>query len=434
MKSFDDIFKENVEKIFSDYKADHLADQGWNSFVAAGKGKRKLRATIPLWARAASIALFIATGALITFLVMNRKLTEDGLISSVTEQEKEIAVSVHSRSEGSISPITDETIRPLLDESTEPVIDKTTKHPLDETTESVLDEITEALLDENTEPLIKGTKEPLKRNGEAGYPENRSLLQGDSINLAFEEALKEFIEEENKESATDEAEKRSGRTALMAGMSGLLAHVQDAASTAPGVSLGFYLEQKITDKISVRPGLALALNTLGVDNGSTSYDVAYSVPLIDGNSGTLDSYSGTLSMLAMELPLNVVFKVYEKGRSGIYLSAGTSTMIYISQQYTGDYINEYTQKFLDAETGSVSSETRYSTVTVDNDYGAFSRTDFFGLANFSAGYTIPWSKTGTMLIEPFVQLPLSDLTALDLRVRYGGVSLKIRFGSHQSQK
>ena len=109
-------------------------------------------------------------------------------------------------------------------------------------------------------------------------------------------------------------------------------------------------------------------------------------------------------------------------------------MIYFSQQFSGDLVNEYTQKQLNTATGLMDSETRYSTITVENTYGAFSRTDYFGLVNLSAGYSLPFSKTGTLLIEPFLQLPLSDLTSLDLRVRYGGISMKLRFGNQYSDK
>ncbi len=77
------------------------------------------------------------------------------------------------------------------------------------------------------------------------------------------------------------------------------------------------------------------------------------------------------------------------------------------------------------------SETRYSSVEVEKDYGAFSRADFFGLANLSAGYSFPYSKTGIMLIEPFMQLPVNDLTSLNLRIRYAGVSMKLRFGRQE---
>ena len=176
--------------------------------------------------------------------------------------------------------------------------------------------------------------------------------------------------------------------------------------------------------------LALAVNSLGVDNETGSFGSAYPVPLIDGNSGTPDSYNGELRMIAMELPLNIVFKVFERKRSGIYLSAGASTMVYFNQKFTGDFVNEYTQEYFNASTNSMSSETRSSKVSVNNSYSALDHTDYFGLANFSAAYSLPYGKTSTLLIEPFMQLPLSDLTALNLRVRYGGISMKVRFGGN----
>ena len=109
-------------------------------------------------------------------------------------------------------------------------------------------------------------------------------------------------------------------------------------------------------------------------------------------------------------------------------------MIYLNQQFTADVVNAYTKVSYNNASGLYSSETHYSTVEVEKDYGAFSRTDFLGLANLSAGYSFPYSKTGTMLIEPFLQLPVSDLTSLNLRVRYGGISMKLRFGKQYQEK
>lgn len=37
MEKFDDIFRENVKKAFSNYNVDHLADEGWNSFMEQKK-------------------------------------------------------------------------------------------------------------------------------------------------------------------------------------------------------------------------------------------------------------------------------------------------------------------------------------------------------------------------------------------------------------
>ncbi|MFO7622677.1 MAG: outer membrane beta-barrel protein [Bacteroidales bacterium] len=422
MKQFDDIFREKAEKAFSNYNADHLADAGWKSFVAARKGSSRFGAVIPLWARAASIILIIGTGAFLAYIALNRHNPEEILVAGKAEPAIIIPSAAQPGAATAISPAVAKTVE-VLPEMREAVREvNLTATAFSEQPE----ERTQLLMEEITVP-VDTDRQPV-------VAENRFLVSDDSVNLAVEEALKEFLEDEPAAPGTEETEKRSGRTAFMVGLSGLLAHVDETALSAPGVSVGFYVEQKITERISLRPGLALAYNSFGVDSRNAGSEFSYSVPLYNGNSGTPDSYSGQLSMLAMEVPLNFVFRVLERKRSSLYLSTGASTMIYFSQQFSGDLVNEYTQKQLNTATGLMDSETRYSTITVENTYGAFSRTDYFGLANFSAGYSFLYGRTGTLLIEPFLQLPLRDLTTLDLRVRYGGVSMKLRFGSKDSGK
>lgn len=422
MKQFDDIFREKAEKAFSNYNADHLADAGWKSFAAARKGGRRFGAVIPLWARAASVILIIGTGAFLAYIAINRHNAEEILVAGKTEPAIIIPSSAQPGAAPAISQAVAEKAE-VLPEIREAV--REVNLP-----ESVFSEQPE----ERTQLLLVEIPLPADTGRQPVVTENRLMVSDDSVNLAVEEALKEFLEDEPAAAGTEEPEIRSGRTAFMVGLSGLLAHVDETASSAPGVSVGFYVEQKITERISLRPGLALAYNSLGVDSRNAGSEFSYSVPLYNGNSGTPDSYSGQLSMLAMEVPLNFVFRVLERKRSSLYISTGASTMIYFSQQFSGDLVNEYTQKQLNSATGLMDSETRYSTITVENTYGAFRRTDYFGLANFSAGYSFLYGRTGTLLIEPFLQLPLRDLTALDLRVRYGGVSMKLRFGSQNSGK
>jgi hypothetical protein len=109
-------------------------------------------------------------------------------------------------------------------------------------------------------------------------------------------------------------------------------------------------------------------------------------------------------------------------------------MIYINQNFKADMVNAYTNESFNSQTGMFSYETHYSTVEVEKNYSAFSRTDFFGLANLSAGYFFPYSKAATVLIEPFVQLPVNNLTSFNLKLRYAGVSMKLRFGNQQDEK
>jgi len=417
MKLFDDIFRENVDKAFSDYNADHLAGDGWNSFMASMNKSRRLKAlVIPLWAKAASIALFVGAGALTAYLVNDLNNSEVSMAGSETEPGKEITTTVNNGSSISVSTVIAEKFNPGKDNNE--IRNRATLKPEKSSIQPATEEQPTP-----TTAMVPSDTALLPVVAENMFPEPE-----DTISITFKEVLQEISDGEDEETVTKGVKSRYSKPRFMTGMSGVLAHVKDASSSAPGVSVGFYMDQKITERISFRPGVALAVNSLGVDNESGTSQLSYKVSLLDGNNGTLDSYNGALRMIAMEIPLNIVFKVFERKRSGIFLSAGASTMVYFNQKFTGDFVNEYTMEYFSTATGLMATETRSSMVTVSNSYSALDHTDYFGLANFSAAWSLPYGKTTTLLIEPFMQLPLSDLTALNLRVRYGGISMKIRFG------
>lgn len=68
-----------------------------------------------------------------------------------------------------------------------------------------------------------------------------------------------------------------------------------------------------------------------------------------------------------------------------------------------------------------------TSVKIESKKEPLSRVDFLGLANFSAGYSFPVAGTSHLVFEPFVQLPIKDLTSMNLRIRYGGLSFKLKF-------
>jgi hypothetical protein len=425
MKQFDDIFKENVQKAFSGYNADHLADEGWNSFAGRQKGKRNRAVLIPLWARAASVLLLIGLGIFITYKVTTKRSGQE-LISGNESAVQEIEeTSVLGK--GTKIPA------PVIAADTEPLkraekIEKKAAEPRQTNSAGYLIPEPVALSKENI--MIPETTQSriLIPSTITVFPEP-GLSEEPLQDLISENLTTAGAENEIQKLETG-TEKRFGERVLMAGLSGLSAQSGGTASPASGLSVGLYLDQKLTKKISVRPGLALAMQSFGLDNSSIPTGINNPISLNDGTYGSLYSSEGQFSMLAMEVPLNFVFRIIEKKRSAFYVSAGASSMIYISQQFKADFVNKYTKESYNSTTDQVSYETNFSTVSVENDYGALERADFFGLANLSAGYSFPYSKTGTLLIEPFLQVPVSDLTSLDLRVRYAGISMKMQFGKN----
>lgn len=437
MNKFDDILRENVKKEFSNYNSDHLADEGWDSFVALQKGRRKRAVIFPLWARAASILLIIGLGTFLAYRLSVNQTTRE--IISATEPAA-------GKNEEQVAPVTAPPAVAPVAESDSETAGATVR------SERPSPDYQPALAVDET--FLKADRAGGADDKILKTLQNRSvypdILPVPAITMAFSEfytsSVPDEIRSEKRRSAVTASEgseakeespvtgQSSGGRRLLAGLSGSMARSEEASPSASGLSMGLYIDQKITRRISFRPGLALAMQSFGIENENYTAGVNYPISLNDGTAGTPYAFDGQLSMLAMELPLNFVIRIFEKERSGFFVSAGTSTLFYISQQFKADVVNGYTKMELDALTGSYSSVTRYSTVEVEKDFGSFRNTDFFGLANLSAGYSFPYSKTGTLLVEPFVQLPVDDLTSLNLRIRYAGVSMKLVFGKKEQEK
>lgn len=153
----------------------------------------------------------------------------------------------------------------------------------------------------------------------------------------------------------------------------------------------------------------------------------YAAPELNGLSGTTTSYEADIDVVSMEIPVNFLFSIRKRTRTSLFVSTGASTVFYLNQRMTGSFDNTYTKTLYDAYTGATSYESVTTTARIESEQEFLTRVDLMGLANFSAGYSFPFSKTSNLLLEPFIQLPLKDLTSLNLRIRYGGISMKLQF-------
>ena len=420
MEEFDNIFRENVKKAFNSYNADNLADEGWDSFVRAGKSRKRRSLIIPLWARAASVLLIVGLATFLSYRIFTRQNSRELISDNETPVMKLEQPKVQSEKARILTPF----VEPSAE--SEPVIENKIAETRSVYSESV------AL----SEPLDMDNKNILTQLSHENRVPVPEKVRSHYTSRVSDELRKQLIPEEIAMTdeisgdliAKEKKEKRFKERTFMAGLSGLSAQNSDKVTPAFGLSAGLYLDQKLSRRISVRPGLALTMQSLGFNNGSIPAGITEVLSMYDGTNAAYYSSEGQLNMLAMELPLNIVFRIADKKNSAFFISAGTSTMIYLSQQFTAGFVSECKKTSYDSKVGEYFSETRYSTVEVENDYAALSRADIFGLANFSAGYSFQYSKTGTLLIEPFLQVPVSDLTSLNLRVRYAGISMKMQFG------
>jgi len=416
MKQFDEIFSRKVKEAFDGYNADHLSEAAWQSYSKKYGKKRWFAIVIPLWAKAASVAVLLTIGTIYTYKAFDRKA--DSVI-----QLTEIDRAEFAEPELNDKVITDDN---LMVSSTgqvtkaQPVVSKSKSSDLSKAlrTDMALlghpgGHISDSAEVEESVTNLNIAESPIESRLIGDANEDLQITPDKEVIIGFEE----------EKSAT----KRE--TALMTGLSGMMASIDNTSSASQGVSFGLYVDQQLTRRISIRPGLAIARHTYGVESASGISEAIldYTSPGIDGLSGKTTSYEADIDVLSMEVPVNFVFTIWNRSGSNLFISTGASTVIYLSQNVTGNFNNTYVKTTVNNMTGETTYQSLNSTVKVVSQEEPFNHVDLFGLANFSAGYSLPFGNTNKLLFEPFVQLPIKDLTSLNLKIRYGGLSVKVKF-------
>lgn len=424
MKPFDEDFTSRVKEAFGSYNADHLADAGWKAFVKKQRTPKGLLVAMPVWAKAASIAILLVATNLVIYRILQPE--QDQIIATITEPT-EVSASVQDSTSialPSTPVIADVSSGQEVTRSIEPTKSASIisySEVMDVAQHAERDTAGLTLFADNTSPQGNDvvTKEVVEILAETP----------DSLSPSAEDAYTKYPLPQLAESPVVIA--KSPRTRIMAGLSGMMARVENLISDAPAVSVGLYTEHRLTDNIYIRPGLAFAKHSYGlqsVTNNNRQYDAMASATDNNFNSlrSEVESFENHMDLVVMEIPINFVFNIRERRNSNIFVSVGSSSLIYLNQQFTGTLRVSSTQPHFDSANSNWYMETNSSRSSYNNEYNAFSRVDLFGLINISSGYIFPFTKHSSMGIEPFIQLPISSLTSSNIRMGFGGVSLKIQ--------
>ncbi|TWR27478.1 hypothetical protein FPZ43_13460 [Mucilaginibacter pallidiroseus] len=189
---------------------------------------------------------------------------------------------------------------------------------------------------------------------------------------------------------------------------------------------GFTSDIKLTGKLKLSTGMALAQNSLkynsGLPENSNARGAMYSAaPVSDpvlrpdglfaANAAVPVFRNYNASLIGLDVPINLKYE-FNPEKSDTYVSAGLSSGTFIGEKYTYNY----------AYSNSRSAETQSAVST--NSFNGF----YFGRTlNFSFGVGYPLGKSNSLIIEPFVKYPLEGMGAQNLRFGASGLNLKIRF-------
>ncbi len=208
----------------------------------------------------------------------------------------------------------------------------------------------------------------------------------------------------------------------------MFSFTQNQPTPLPGFSAGVSAGYKLSQRVKLEVGGLLAYNQLDIRNQATRALQETFAGLFNIQSGTnpVHNFSGNnkYNFLALEIPANIQFSVFEDAGRRLFVSTGLTSLVYLHQSVSG--VN-YLQFRNSADGLPLGPESFYSlTIFVDDTFGPLSRVDLGRMLNLSAGYVII-GKKNSLILEPFLKLPLGDISSSNLRIGMGGMNLKFLF-------
>ncbi|MDZ7634798.1 MAG: hypothetical protein U5L72_10430 [Bacteroidales bacterium] len=305
MKQFDEEFGRKAKEAFDNFNAEHLAEEGWNSYTRK-YGKRPTRPfIIPLWARVASVAAILTLVVLLTNRITHTSADEpgnqlaqenrSGLTDHAINKEDTAVASPGIADTGSVAEVAAGETTVTADSG--PVIEAaagetTVIASSGKASKTITSKVGQSNQTGREKPggqindaagpvlaeAVKAEKSQLTGADEAGGSHlteadkaGESLLAENSMapemklsenpaEIRLTDATDTGLKLKPKEAAEDffDLPRERMATTILTGLSGMMASIDNTTSASQGVSIGFYVEQQLTRRISVRPGLAMA--------------------------------------------------------------------------------------------------------------------------------------------------------------------------------
>lgn len=202
------------------------------------------------------------------------------------------------------------------------------------------------------------------------------------------------------------------------------------------MGVGFTSDIKISKKIKLSTGVAIAQNSLNYINqpsSSTSLNLLYNgTTLVNTTLGAANAYNFTNAqsapvikdynalLVGLDIPLNLKYE-FNPQKSRSYVVVGLSSGTFINESYTYNF-NTITRSYAMGNTLFANQQQPESQTTKNsfNDF-YFART-----LNVSFGIGYPLGRNH-LIIEPFLKYPLAGLGTQQIHFGAGGVNLKFDF-------
>ncbi|WP_184549153.1 hypothetical protein [Mucilaginibacter sp. FT3.2] len=165
-----------------------------------------------------------------------------------------------------------------------------------------------------------------------------------------------------------------------------------------GTNYGLQLSLRVTKKFTISTGASYAIKPYSTDMGSytSSYSPTVSPVNIQANCKVLD------------IPLNISYQLYSKGRNAISLGTGLSSYFMLKENYQFNY--------------SAQSGLEPSNLEVRNQ-----NTHLFSVININANYQRRVNSKFGLVVQPYMKLPVTGIGNGKVDLKSTGVAVGVNW-------
>jgi hypothetical protein len=454
---FDDNLKKYISKAFENIELP-TADEGWILLRKKFPEKEKDRPVVWLWRAAAAVAavIILAFGIWINHQNKENNTIANKLPKAKREENKDLVAkktipdaaidsAVYPKN---VSP-DKETIakQPIIKSYLAPGVNRI--YPADNMVQkSTIDNTIKPALDNYANTNLPASIPPDKTNtnSNTSTPINDSITNNKDQNIAKQLADPAVLPKTNAYTLKDNqpAPITNNEKKVKFGVyAATYFNYAKGSENQINMGLGFTSDIKISKKVKLSTGLAIAQNTLNYINQpslSPSPNLLYNgVPANTTMLGTANAYSFTSAqsapaikdynalLVGLDIPLNLKYE-FNPQKSRNYIVVGLSSGTFINESYTYNFNPLNTRNYSNGiALNSIQQPQSQTTKNSFNDF-YFART-----LNVSFGIGYPLGKNH-LIIEPFLKYPLAGLGAQQIHFGAGGVNLKFDFQSPSKNK
>jgi len=432
--------KELIERM-ADVLREHSApykEGAWERFAAVGGKRKKI---VPFWYLSGvaamlllGVALFINRGNVDTSIVK----THNKLAKEQPETEENKAVT----SQGDLPEIKFEKQEKLTKQSVLAASKPDRNSNLKELRSFMQAEngnLTPHETPETGEDKLQEDKPTDEKKHIAQDVEER--LATNHKEASGEDALIRMLREDSRHTVAEES--MINNTNYTKGRKWNVGVVLAPALTAERLNMGggVSVAYRISKKIAIGSGISLV--DLGLHQADPYRSPARPSALVSSDvvTSSLSSKSPVLSakssetkqltsintnLLALDVPIDIKYQITDH----FYVSAGLSFFAVLNE----DRINNYTtttpmDRTLQNTEGYAFSQPEFQIKSISEQATVtpYQGNSYSGFLNFSVGRKVPVFKKVGLSVEPFIKVPIGELSKQDMNLRYGGVRIITSF-------